>query len=171
MDFLFPTFLLVSAAVLATFAYAGVRAAPWVPMWSKDMERVLRVAKIQPGQVVYDLGCGDGRLLEAAAREGAIAKGFEISLLPYVMAKVRFALHRTKNASVRFADFWNVDIRDADAVFFFLTPKIYKKMQSKCERELKPGAVVIAYVWPFDGWEATTIDRMPGQPDVYMYKR
>ena len=43
-------------------------AAPWVPTRRRDMERILALAKIKPGEVFYDLGCGDGRLLVAAAR-------------------------------------------------------------------------------------------------------
>jgi len=88
----------IGLALGATFAYAGFRGAPWVPMRAGDVERVVRLAAIKPGQTVYDLGCGDGRLLFAAATHGAVAHGFEISLLPLVIAKVRwlFAKHRAR---------------------------------------------------------------------------
>lgn len=171
MTLLFPTLLLTLAAILGTFAYGAWRAAPWVPMWSADIERVLRIASIQPGQNVFDLGCGDGRVVIAAARSGARATGFEVALIPYLVARLRVRRGGFTHAHIRFTDFWNVDFSHADVIFFFLTPKIYKRMQEKCERELKPGAKVIAYVWPFDGWTATAVDRVPGKPDIYLYQQ
>ncbi|MDO8622525.1 MAG: hypothetical protein Q7R80_04815, partial [bacterium] len=75
--------------ILATFAYAGVSGAPWVPTWRRDVDRFLALAQLRPGERFYDLGCGDGRLVRAAANTGTIATGFECSLLPYLLAKLR----------------------------------------------------------------------------------
>jgi len=163
--------LLIILLFIFTFVYASWRAAPWVPMHGKDVERFLKIAGIKQGMRMYDLGCGDARVVCAAARAGAQATGFEVSLLPYLLAQVRIALQKNKNARVRYRDFWSVDLRDADLVYFFLMPKIYPKLKEKLERELKPGAKVIAYVWPLPDWTPTACDRVLGQPTLYLFTR
>src|SRR5207249_5169786 len=75
--------LLVVLGVAGTAAWAGWRAAPYLPTRQKDVERMTALGRINPGELVYDLGAGDGRFLIAAAKRGATAVGFEISLLPY----------------------------------------------------------------------------------------
>lgn len=162
--FLFIILLLI----LLTFFYSVVRAISWVPMWSKDLERFLNLAKIKKGDKVYDLGCGDGKLLFAAAKYGAEAEGFEISVLPYIIAKVRQIIDKTK-VKIKFRDFWMVNLSGADVVFFFLIPRIYPKLKKKLQSELKPGTRVVAYVWPFEDWEPDTVDKAENRPTMYLY--
>lgn len=155
----------VFVLVIATFAYASWVGAPWVPSRRRDVARIMKLAGISPGQKFYDLGCGDGRLVRAAAKAGANAVGFEISLLPYFMAKIHLGRR------VKFTNFWNVNLGDADVVFFFLTPKILEKMKTKLRQELKPGAKVIAYVWPFPDWQPKEVSESPGFPKIYLYQK
>src|SRR3989344_7245952 len=90
---------------LISFAYGGLRGAPWVPTWSKDIQRFVKLADIKPGQRFYDLGCGDGRLVCAAAKAGAKSVGFEVALLPYILAKVR-AIFTGHDSKIKYKDFW-----------------------------------------------------------------
>lgn len=152
---------------LGTFAYAGISAAPWFSTWSRDIERFLKLAEIKPGQKFYDLGCGDGKLVFAAAGAGAEAVGFEISLLPYLIALSRS--YYIKNSKIKFKSFWNQNLSDADVVYIFLTPKINPKAKLKLEKELKVGSKVIAYAWPIDGWSPARTNVVPGQPAMYLY--
>jgi len=152
---------------LGSFAYAGVLAAPWFPTWLRDIERFLKLAEIKPGQKFYDLGCGDGKLVFAAAGSGAEAVGLEISLLPYLLAKSRSFY--VSNSKIKFSNFWKADLSDAEVVYIFLTPKVNPKAKEKLEHELKKGAKVIAYTWPIEGWQLTKIDTVPGQPPMYLY--
>ena len=160
--------LILLFLILFSFFYSVIRAISWVPMWSKDLERFLNLANIQTGQKVYDLGCGDGKLLFAAAKYGAKAEGFEISLLPYIIAKVRQIFDKTK-ITVKFRDFWLINLSDADVVFFFLIPRIYPKLKKKLQKELKLGAKVIAYVWPFEDLEPDQVDKVKNRPAMYLY--
>ena len=80
-----------------TFLYASWRAAPWLPMRAPDLERVMRLAGMKEGEIFYDLGAGDGRTLFATAELGASAEGFEISLLPYLITKVKILFGSGKN--------------------------------------------------------------------------
>lgn len=152
-------------AVVFTFAYAGLRAAPWVPTFARDVARFLRVASLAPGERFYDLGCGDGRLVAAAADAGADAVGYECSLLPYALSWLR----PSARGRVRYRDFWRRDLRDADVVYCFLMPAVLPKLREKLARECAPGTRVISYVWPLEGWEPTHIDVADGQSTLYMY--
>ena len=170
---MYPILLTIFFIFLLTAVYAGVRGAPWVPTKSKDLERFLKLAEFKPGDKFYDLGCGDGRLVVAAAKAGAIATGFEISLFPYLLAMLRvlFASRDVrKNIKIKFRDFWKEDLSDASVIYFFLMPKIFAKLEKKLLAELKPGAKVIVYVWPFQNWTAKKIDVYPKRPKIYLYE-
>lgn len=168
MDFLFVALVIV-LVILLTFIYAGLSGAPWVPTKNGDVERFLRLANIKPGATVYDLGCGDGRIVQAAAQAGAHATGFEISIIPYLLARLRL---RGSSARVRFHNFWHADLRDADVVYFFLFPgRIARRLNTKLERELKPGAKAIAFVWPLPEWKPVTVDTQVGSPKMYVYAK
>lgn len=157
--------LLAVFPILGTFAYAGLRGAPWVPTRQASLASFQRLARLQPGERFYDFGCGDGRLVRLAAHAGARATGFELSLLPYVLAKIRVG----RRGDVRFRDFWKQDCSDADCVYAFLVPDQYPKLKEKCERELRPGARICLYVWPMEGWEPTAVETIPSYPPLYQY--
>lgn len=162
-------FFVFLAAV--SFVWASYSAAPWVPTFKSDVERFLRLADIKPGDRVYDLGCGDGRLVAAASAAGARATGFEISLFPFLLAKARgIFLERRGQYEVRFKDFWRADLSGADVVYFFLMPKVYPKLKAKLERELRARTRVIAYVWPIKGWQPVAVDKHRRRPDIYCYR-
>ncbi len=167
------TFLYISFFIVAlTFAYAAIKGAPWVPTVGKDLERFLALAKIQPGQRMYDLGCGDGRLVVAAAEAGAEARGVELSLFPFAMAVFRQLLSPSRaRVKILFRDIWHTDLSDADIVYFFLMPKVYPKLKEKLEKELKKGAKVITYVWAMPGWQAEKVDEAEGRAKMYLYQR
>ncbi len=157
-----------------TFAYASWRAAPWVPSFKATVDRFALLADIQPGQTVMDLGCGDGRFLAAAVRHGATAIGFEIALLPYLLAQARrFTLSQDQRQRyhVHFKDFWRTDLSKADIVYVYLLPRVLDRMRQKMETQLKPGTRVIVSTWPVTGWEAKKIDTAPRQIKLYLYQR
>lgn len=163
--------IIIVFAILLTFAYAGLRGAPWVPTRKKDVKRFLKLADIRPGQKMYDLGCGDGRLICAAAKAGATAQGFELALLPFIFANIRRLFQKDRNKiKISYRDVWYSDLSDADIVYFFLMPKVYPKLKEKFEKELKKGAKVIAYVWPIEGWEPFIKDEVKGYPNLFLYK-
>lgn len=157
---------LIALPVLGTFAYAGIRGAPWVPTFANDVDRFRSLAQITKGERFYDLGCGDGRIVRAAAGDGAIAIGFECSLLPYLLAKFRVG----RRGRVCFADFWNVNLSDANVVYCYLMPKVYPRLRAKLERELRPGARVILYVWPMEGWSPMAEHRQERYPPMFAYR-
>jgi len=167
MDYLI---VILVFAVLLSFVYSVARGIGYLPTRSRDVERFLNNAGIMPGDKFYDLGCGDGRMLLAAARMGARAEGFEVSIIPYVLAWInKLASPYRKQVKLTFKDFWFADLSDAKVVYFFLIPRIYPKLKTKLQKELKPGAKVIAYVWPFEGWQPDKVDIVEKQNKIYTY--
>lgn len=143
-------FLLLFLIVFTAF-FGAFSAAPYVPTWKRDVERMIALADIKVGEKVYDLGCGDGRIVFESARRGAEAVGIEIFILPYFYARIKSYLKpRTK---ILFGDMFNLNVSDADVVFIFLMSKSYQRIATKLEKELKPGSRVVSSCWPVKGWE------------------
>lgn len=134
-------------------AIAAWLAAPWVPTFRRDLKRMIDLAEIKPGEKVVDLGCGDGRLvILAAGQYQAQVLGYEISILPYLIAKAKLSLINSfqpqrlaGRAQIEFADFLAKDFGQVDVILCFLTPKAMKKLSPKFRNELKKGARVVSY--------------------------
>ena len=171
---LWGIFILVMAVVLGTLAIAGISAAPWVPLWRKDIHRMMKIANVKPGDAVYDLGAGDGRMVVIAAqRYGADATGYEFAVLPYFLATTIIRLKGLrKKARIKYANFFKANLGEADVICTFLTPHAMKKLKPKFERELKPGARVVSYAFQIHGWEPTLVDKPNAKTTaIYFYQR
>lgn len=170
-----PILFLIVFLVVLSAAYAAHSAAPWVPTRSKDVERMLRLARLRSGDRVFDLGCGDGRLVFAAAREQNISGiGVEVGIPFYVFAKARSLWWRVMwrgkgKVKIVFRDLFRVSLREADVVFVFLLPKSYGRLLKKLREELKPGTRVVVSAWPFPDWKPTQVDKEEGRVTLYMY--
>lgn len=165
--------ILIALPFLVTFAWGGVSAAPWVPTRKRDREHLLSQLKFEPGQIVYDLGCGDGSVLFAIAKQQPSIKaiGLEISLFPYLLALGCKFFGGHHNVSIRYRNFFHAPIQDADVVFAFLLSKSYPRLKSKFAAELRDDARVIVEAWPMPdiGPEAT----LGGQNEllpIYLYR-
>lgn len=165
--------LLVILLLLIPLAIAGVSFAPWVPTWQVDVDRALRLAQLKPGEVFYDLGCGDGKAVFAAAKLGAKATGIEIAWPLYLFCLVKKVVQHQPLVKFKLGNLFNLDVSDADVVYIFGMPRtIQQKLRDKLERELKPGARVLSYAFPIHGWEPITRDKpTPKQLSIYLYKR
>ena len=158
--------------LLVSFAYAAVRGAPWVPTRRRDLDRLIKLLDVKPGQKIYELGCGDGRVsILIGKKTGATVVGVELSLAQFIVACIRRVLSHLPNVYFSFGDVFSVNLADADAVYLFLMPKTYAKIRAKLERELRPGTKVITYVWPMDGWTPREISSQAGSENIYLYVR
>lgn len=170
--------LMWAVAVLAVFilvgsaAWAGWRAAPFVPTRQRDVERMLRLSQLKSNELVYDLGAGDGRYIVTAAKKyQARTVGFEISLFPYLIGWWRiWRARQGSRAAMRLQDFFHQDLSDADVVVCFLTPGAMKKLSLKFQHELRPGTRVVSYAFPMqDRVEILKDKPSPGTMAVYVY--
>jgi SAM-dependent methyltransferase len=150
------------AAVLLTLAAGNAGAAEatatapkkkldvwYVPTPHEIVDRMLAVAKVRAGDVVYDLGCGDGRMVIAAAKKFG-TRGVGVDLDP---ARIREARANAKAAGVesmvtfRVEDMFRTDIREATVVLLYLLPELNRRLKPKLFAELRPGARVVSHDW------------------------
>lgn len=162
--------LLLGFLLLGSFAYAASAGAPWVPTRKTDVERVARLLDLKKGERAVELGCGNGRVSRDLAKRAPEAEvfGVELSLLQYLVAVLQGRLTGSR-ARFRFQNAFKHDLTGYDAVHLFLMPETYEKIQPKLERELKPGARVVSYVWPIPGWEPVKVDKKEGALDLFLY--
>ncbi len=168
---MFNLLLFLFFLFVVTGAYGAVRGAPWLPTEKDAVQRFLDIAEIKDGDNFYDLGCGDGRMVFAAAKKGANAKGLEVALFPFLIASILKPFQKEKkNIKIICKDVFLTDLSDADLVYFFLLPKVYRKVKEKLEREMKKGSRVVTFVWPMEGWTPVKVDEKENKSTLYFYR-
>jgi SAM-dependent methyltransferase len=157
-----PVVLLILASIgLAWFFVPILSGIPWVPSDDRRIRKALELAKLQPGEKFYDLGCGDGRVLIVAARQyGADAIGIEVSPLHCLVARLRILKAGVGDrVSVRWENFYNVDLSDADVVYQFGHSRFAGKLRDQLERQLRREARVVSINVDLPGWQPAAFDR------------
>ncbi|HLT59085.1 MAG: class I SAM-dependent methyltransferase [Limnochordales bacterium] len=140
----------------------------WSPTSMARVRAMLQMAQLAPGETLYDLGAGDGRIIITAAREfGAQAVGIEIDPLRAALCRWRIRLGGlTGRARVERANFFDVDLCNADVVTFYLSQAAADRLKDKFETELRPGSRVVSHRRPVPGWRPAAVDERHG---LYLY--
>ncbi len=136
---------------IVSASWTNYMGAPWVPSSMKVVNQMLELADVQPGERVYDLGCGDGRLVIAAARKyQAVGIGIELDPLRWLFCQILIAVFGLRGkVTVQRGDLFKIDLSDADVVACYLLPKTNKKLEEKLMRELQPGTRVVTNTFIF----------------------
>ncbi len=163
---------LILLLLLSTVAIAGASFAPWVPARKADISRIFQLANLKAGEIFYDLGCGNGRVVIYAAKNyKAKAIGLEIAFPFYLICKWQQIFN--PRSIFKYKNLFKEDLSKADVIYFFGTPKrIEAKLKLKLAKEIKPGARIISYVFPIEGWTPAIIDRPAATVvPIYLYIR
>jgi len=162
--------ILVVTVLLLSMGLAGLSFAPWVPARKKDFKRIFALADLKPGEIFYDLGCGDGRMVFYAAKNhDAKAIGLEIALPMYAFCRLKQLLARSMNVQFKFKNLFNEDLSRADVVYFFGMPeKIKNKLAEKLIKEMKPGSKIVSYAFHVPGLSPVAVDK-PTEKDISIY--
>ena len=147
-----------SRILLAQAAPAATRRSPdviFVPTPNEVVDKMLEMAKVTAKDTVYDLGCGDGRIVITAAQKyGARAVGIDID--PKRIEEANANAKAAKVAGrVKFveADLFESDISEATVVTLYLLTRLNEKLKPKLLKELKPGTRVVSHAFDMGDWK------------------
>lgn len=123
---------------------------PWAPWWRTSDHKIresLKLAKVTKKDIVYDLGCGDGRTLIIAAKEfGAKGVGIEIDPVRYFISNLMIRINRAiDRVTIKRKNFFDEDISKASVVFVYLVPKALGRLLPKFKKELKKGTRIVSF--------------------------
>lgn len=133
------------------------------------VERMLDLAAVRAGTNLLDLGSGDGRIVIAAARRGAIACGIDID--PDRVAQARAAAEGA-GVEARFeqGDLFAAELAEVDVVTLFLLTHVNAWLEGRLKRQLRPGARVAGYAFPMRNWPPAAEERI-GDAMLYLWLR
>src|ERR1017187_5882375 len=129
---------------------------PYVPTTEEAVQAMLKLADVKKTDIVYDLGCGDGRIVIAAAKTyGAHAVGIDINPVRIAEAKENAKTAGVENL-VRFEenDLFRADIHEASVVTLFLLSSVNLKLRPKLLQDLKPGTRIVSNTFDMGDWKA-----------------
>jgi len=153
---------------------------PYEPSPPKVVETMLKLAQVGKDDVVYDLGCGDGRIVVMAAQKFGAKKAVGIDIDPERIRESRENAEKAKVGhlvSFVCGDATKVDISEATVVTLYLLPESNALLRPKLEKELKPGTRVVSHNYVIPGWESKEADEarvwdgLDKEHVVYLYKR
>ena len=135
--------------------------APFVPTPNDVVDRMLTLAGVTEDDVVYDLGCGDGRIVIAAARDYG-ARGVGVDIDPQRIAE---ANANAEQAGVQHLveffeqDAMEVDVSDATVVTLYLLSSSNARLRPILTRQLRPGARIVSHAFSMGDWDPHVVDR------------
>jgi predicted RNA methylase len=144
---------------------------PFAPTPPPTVDAMLQLARVAPGDVVYDLGSGDGRIpMLAAQKYGATGVGLELD--PALVERARTVAREGQTEDrVTFveADFFTADLSRATVVTLALSPDVNARLGAKLRRELRAGARVVSYQFGIDGWTPDETRQLPDGRSLFLW--
>ncbi len=147
---------------------------PYVPTKEKVVAAMLKLAAVKEGETVYDLGCGDGRIVIAAVKDFKAKRGLGVDFNPERLKdcaesvkKAKLTPEQEKALTFKHGDVLKMtpeDFKDVDVVTMYLLPEVNLKLRPILEKGLKPGARIVSHDfdmgdWKEDKMEKVTVDR------------
>ncbi|MDQ4120641.1 MAG: methyltransferase domain-containing protein [Acidobacteriota bacterium] len=179
-------FLLAAFAVIITLALAPVysqitpqprsgqptpsptpvrRDVPYVPTSPEVVSSMLKMANVTKNDVVYDLGCGDGRIVVSAVKDFGAKRGVGVDIDP---ERIKEAKHNARRADVTNkvtfieGDLFKTDLREATVVTLYLLPAVNLRLLPKLLEELKPGTRVVSHAFDMGDWTPEKTETVNG---------
>ncbi|HET7320330.1 MAG TPA: methyltransferase domain-containing protein [Candidatus Saccharimonadales bacterium] len=150
--------------VVACFGFVIARGAPYLPTLSRQVESALELANVMPGRTLLELGCGDGKVLVAAAQTGLHVVGYELNPILFLVAWLR-TRRFGRQVRVVLGDFWRKDWPEADAIFVFLLDKYMLKLDKKITQYNHKPVALVSFAFKLPNREADA-----EKNGVYLYE-
>ena len=164
--------LLPAAALAQKFSPENL--GPSIPTPEPVVQKMLELAHIKSGDVVYDLGSGDGRIvIEAAQKYGAHSVGVEV--VPDLCRKAEKRIHDlglADRASIVEGNVFHVDLSPATVVTLYFMTSSNERLRPNLEKYLKPGTRVISNQFPIRGWKPVSVEHLKAGMEytIYVYE-
>lgn len=152
----------MAAALLltASLLWAQTPRAPFAVTPPDVVDQMLRLARIGPQDVVYDLGCGDGRIVIAAAQKFG-ARGVGVDIDPVRVAEAEANAKRAGMehlVTFKVQDALETDVSDATVVTLYLVSALNVKLRPRLTSQLRPGARVVSHNFAMGDWEPDAVE-------------
>jgi SAM-dependent methyltransferase len=153
-----------SAANAQDSSFESKKIVPFVPSPQVVVDKMVELAGVKKGDVVFDMGSGDGRIVIAAAKRGARAVGFEIDgdLVKESRENIRKAGVQDL-AEIRQQDILTVDFSPASVVTMYLLPDVNLKLKPNLMSQLKPGSRLVSHAFDMGDWKPEKVERVDGR--------
>ena len=166
--------VIVVGLLVLTFLMNIFLRVPSVPTPMPVVQEMVRLAHLQNGEVLMDLGAGDGRLLIEAKRAcpGITARGYELIPLIWLIGRVRILISK-QQVRLHLGNMLYCNLHDPDVVFLYLFPSIMERLTPKFTRELRPGTRIISYMFRLPGHEPVetkVVKGFWGEAKVFVYQ-
>ena len=133
------------------------RGVPFVSLGRKQLRILGERIKLNPGDRMVDLGCGDGRVLRMFEEQGVKdLTGYEVNFLAYLLAKIKNKFLKSK-AKIYFKNFKKVNLSEYNVVFCYLMEYYVNSLKGKFDRESKPGTKIISFAFEIKNWHQPEI--------------
>lgn len=158
-----------SAVQAQDSAFESKKIVPFVPTPQVVVDKMIELAGVKKGDVVYDLGSGDGRIVITAAKKGARAVGFEIDgdLVKESRENIKKA-GVEKTAEIRQQDILTVDLSQASVITMYLLPDVNLKLRPNILSQMKPGSRIVSHAFDMGDWKPDRTERVDGRT-VYLW--
>ena len=140
----------IALVVLGCFSGVLLVGAPYLPTLRPQIKAAFELADLQPGQTMLELGCGDGRILIAAAEQGYQAIGYELNPIMAFIAWLRTRRYR-RQIQVVWGDFWTAEWPEAAVIFPFLLDRYMERLDKKCMQYSTKPVKLVSYAFKVPG--------------------
>jgi SAM-dependent methyltransferase len=142
---------------------------PFVPTPQEVVDKMIELGGVKKGDVVYDLGSGDGRIVITAAKKGARAVGFDVDgdLVKESRENIRKA-GLEQLAEIKQQDILTVDLSPATVVTMYLLPDVNLKLKPNVLSQLNPGSRVVSHAFDMGDWKPDKVERVNGRT-IYLW--
>jgi len=171
-------FVLLAGCLALSAQQETEKLAPYYPTPETIVEKMLQLAELKPGEKMFDLGSGDGRIaIMAAQKFGADATGIEFDKDLWKQSSERIkSLGLEKRARIIQGDIMKQDYSKADVITVYLLPSSNDKVRPLLEKQLKKGARIVSHDFEFSGWTPVKTEYIDDDGEgrshtLYLYRR
>ena len=147
---------------------------PYEPTQTKALKKLMTKIQLEPGQKIYDLGSGNGKVaLFLAKREAVKVVGLEKNLVLYLISQFKkiFSFKLKGQVVFKHQDLFTINLSDADLVYTYFVPSVFNKITDKFVAELKTNSLLVTWRFPFQHPAFKLIDQFETRHTMYLYQK